>query len=278
MSDQSKQAIAEEKHALSMKFFDYAETPIKEWISAHLQATQQDIFNEEKTEADILSVCAKGKYYRLYYTVFKDDVEEVAKDEYVSDEDIRKAMSMLYDAVRLVFPCVIASMQKYKDKLTDIVPKFNQNNLTYSFNMINQLKLNRALHMKNMQDIQVQMAKINQKLDNINKELNKKTKTPEDIEMLRNGNEIRDNLIITLNDEIKKVNAITEESIKERDAHCETINKELSTSIKLYLIVTKDKPDDDAIMKRLPKFGMEYQDPDEETFIDTLKKEYNVNE
>lgn len=281
MSDRSKQEIEEEKHGLAMKFFDYAEVPIKEWIANYLNVTQEELFGNEKDESDIINIQINNNYHQIYYTIWNTPGQPnsvIPSSEYKKHENLRKAMSIMFDAVRVVFPCVVKAMKKLNSSMENVFPKFSQETLSFSFNMVNHLKIKKDSHTKNILNIYQQVAKVKQRIEQGKVALKVAShKEKEEIEaMLKNGKEILDNLSKSLSTEMMDANAITDAAIAAREDECKAANAIFEKSVKLHMIIDQDVADDDAIMRRLPVFGMAYQDPEEDSFVDKLKKEYGV--
>jgi hypothetical protein len=72
-------------------------------------------------------------------------------------------------------------------------------------------------------------------------------------------------------------NAITLDQIAAQQVICDVTNETLKQAPRLCIVLKKGKHlNEEHIMQRLPEFGLKYQDPDEETLVDKMKKEHNI--
>lgn len=62
-----------ERQQQAMKFFDYAENPIKEWIAEYLNKTVEEVFDLYQNESDVISVEANKKHYLVYLSTSPND-------------------------------------------------------------------------------------------------------------------------------------------------------------------------------------------------------------
>jgi hypothetical protein len=264
--DRTRQETEEEKKAWAMRFFDYAETPIKEWVSSYLEEDMETVFPDYTADSDIISIQEdNGTHYNVYLTPFPTTIKDgtafiVEKNIFNTSEKLKKAASLLFDAVYAVYVPVIKSMVNMRHRMEDIFPKFNDKQMYFEFNMVNKyymLKQQAGQH----------LIKIDEQFDRI-----------KDIHT-QDANEIRTKLA-TLNMEYsEKHNAITKEILDTQEGLCIKENAIFALGTKLYIVLeTNIKPKDDIIMKHLPDFGLKYQDPDEDNYVDRYKKEMGIDE
>jgi hypothetical protein len=55
-----------ERQRQAMKFFDYAENPVKEWIAEYLNKTVEEVFDLYQNESDVISIESNKKHYLVY--------------------------------------------------------------------------------------------------------------------------------------------------------------------------------------------------------------------
>jgi len=263
--NQSRQEIEEEKAQWSMKFFDYAESPIKEWIAAELEETIETIFDDYKDESDVISMEIDKEYYLCYLTHCPVETNNgsafcLTSEELKKHENLQKATSIMFDAVYTVFPPVVKTMTNLFHRMEDVFPKFDEKTMSFSFFMVNKYQIMHDQGFMTLNKIQEQWNRLigvsNEEADSIREKLDQlRTKT------------------------VENINLCTVEKITNQEKICKEANAKYEKSPKLYLVLEKNtKPNEESIMRRLPEFGLKYQDPDEETYIDKLKREQNINE
>jgi hypothetical protein len=264
--DRTLQQTEEEKKAWAMRFFDYAEAPIKEWISSYLEENVETIFPDYSADSDIISIQEdNGTHYNVYLTPFPTIIKDstafvIEKDKFNTSEKLKKAASLLFDAVYAVYVPVLKSMVNMGHRMEDIFPKFNDVQMYFEFNMVNKYYMQKQQACQNLIKIDEQFNRI------------KDIHTQE-------ANEIRTKLASLNMEYSEKNNAITDEMLNTQEELCRKENEIFALGTKLYVVLeTNIKPKDDIIMKHLPDFGLKYQDPDEDNYVDKYKKEMGIDD
>lgn len=297
--DKSKQEALEEKKKWSVKYFDYAESPIKEWIAAHVGESVEVMFDDYNDYSELLSVEIGQEHYTFYLTPFPNNVQDanarnsdaakdtakdtpstpaipatpvilatpaiptafdISKQEFKEKHQLQKAAVMMFEAVYTVFTAVIKSMPRLPAELEDIFPDFNETGMYFIFRKANKAQIEKTNCEKMLCQISEQYERIK---DRVGAE----------------ADELRNKLVKLQKEQLDKRNEITDEMIRKNEEHCNAANASLANGEKLYIVLEKNvKPNDESIMRRLPEFGLKYQDPTEETAVEKFKKEYDVNE
>lgn len=257
------QRISDEEQAnLITKLFNCTETPIKEWISKFINEDVSYVFSDYVDDSDVIGFQENDKHYNAYVVTLDNNTDKQIDDNLLKNsEKTRKACSMLYDGVYQVFAAVIQTCsEEFHGKLKSLRPIFDEKTMSFKLLRINgkasQLQL--AIEQK---------EKISKMLSNPNLTLN-------DDQYNSISNAINNfNSIIT---------TVTPDILNIEELECKEVNVKLNNYDKLYIVVEEsDDVDADNIetsLRRLPVFGLSYQDPDEENYIDKLKKEYDLNE
>jgi hypothetical protein len=315
--DKSKIDIEKEKHEFVMRFFDYAESPIKEWIAAQIGESPTIVFDDYNDESDIFGVMDGNNHYNLYLTPFPTVIDApglssnpvnspglssnpinapglsnpistasaagllsnpistafmIPKRDVETCEDLRKAMSMIHDSVYTVYNPVIKTMSHMNHLMEDMFPIFDEKTMSFSFRMANKYAMEHKKVTDGIKQAEIQLARLNlffERMPNSDAmNQSDKDKYTQALEMKTQLNEI----IEKSNAELEKIKP---EDIIEQDTKCNEVNSR--PSARLYIVGEKNiKSSEESIMKKLPKIATLYQDPDEDTNIDLLKKEYDV--
>lgn len=266
MSDEqpkTRQEEIEEKKKWALKYFDYAEDPIKEWIAAQLEETVDILFDDYKQMSDIISTEIDKVYYTLYLTPFPSELRNgtafnLSKEQFRTMPKLQKAASKMFEAVYTVFPPVIKTMTNMTHRLEDVFPEFDEDLMCFRFRMVNKYEIikNQAIQM---------LDKIRDQFERI------KDKEGEEFE------KISEQLKSLQIEQINKLNGISASDCSAQEEKCGLANESFNKGARLYMVLDVNvKPDDDVIMKRLPDFGLKYQDPDEENYIDRYKREQQI--
>ena len=302
MSNLSKAEILEEQQKWAMKYFDLAETPIKEWIADYLEEDPEVLFEDYKETYDIISTEADGQYYTFYLSTddsTDDNTDELKLDDSTdsnidsnidklklddnTDNDIddntselklndnlpyfnvtkqiiqrslsiKHAIGSLLQSVYTVYPAVSKTMVNLKHRIEGIMPEFVEHDMYFRLKMINIPYAKKQQALQPIPEIQEQLRKI----ENV--------ETPE-------VNKIRQQLSDLYNEQLNKFNSISEQEVSDAEKQCKLENEKLKHGPFLYVHANKNNHlDNDIIYKRLPQFGLRYQDPEDETLIDKLKK------
>jgi len=315
MSNLSKAEILEEQQKWAMKYFDLAETPIKEWIADYLEEDPEVLFEDYKETYDIISTEADGQYYTFYLSTDDstdsnidelklddstddntDNTDELKLDDSTDDNtselklndndtnndtddntselklndnlpyfnvtkqiiqrslSIKHAVGSLLQSVYTVYPAVSKTMVNLKHRIEGIMPEFVEHDMYFRLKMINIPYAKKQQALQPIPEIQEQLRKI----ENV--------ETPE-------VNKIRQQLSDLYNEQLNKFNSISEQEVSDAEKQCKLENEKLKHGPFLYVHANKNNHlDNDIIYKRLPQFGLRYQDPEDETLIDKLKK------
>ena len=263
MNNGSKSSSLEEKKKWAMKYFDYAESTVKEWIADFLEEDPNCLFDEYNEETDVISTKENNKIYTFYLSTTEETKTpnfNITEEELKSSEKIRKAASVMYDSVYTTYGPIVKTMINSGYKMENIFPEFVENGMYFRFSMFNNLEVKKNNATSQLLQIGEQIKKIN-------------GKEGEEFE------KIRSQLVGIQNEQLNIANGILDNDIKNLEKVCIKKNLELKEGPFLYICGGPDiEVKDNVKYKRLPQFGLKYQDPDEETYIDTLKKEYNVND
>jgi hypothetical protein len=275
----------EERKRIITSFFNYAECPIKEWLAEYLCEDVNDVFTDFTDDSDMIGFEVDGKFYNAYLVT--DDCESSSYvDEKLlkSKEQVAKACSKLFDAVKMVMPAVIQTCnEKYAERLKGLFYNFDNDKVAFSLAVINVPEYKKMMAAKQYRMI----LETKGKLQNMYDEYKAAGKfdippNPEDpvdphkvIEQLKNIDE-------TMEKTQKLFDSISADEIQTESVRCESISKTLGTANKLFMVVEEtDETDADVIeegLKRLPDIGPKYEDPDEPTLTEMLKKEYDLRE
>ena len=261
MSENSQQEILEEQKKYAMKFFDYAESPIQKWLALYYNEPVKVLFPDFKDESDLISVEFDGNYYILYITEKKSVGNSFDLTTMEKSNSIKKAASLLFDAVRNTFFPIAKTITNHKEECSLLIPMFDDKTMSFELRAFNRLAMEREQCDKELVQIGVQLKRLGEQ-SNI-KAAHKKQAAQ--LRKQLNEMQIRS---------LEKFNSIPINKVKEMDERCLELNKKLATSQRLYMILGKNaKPTEDTVAKRLPAFGLSYQDPDEDNYIDKLRDE-----
>lgn len=249
-------ASEEEKALLMNKFFDCAEAPIKEWIASFLGVPVTEVFDFEDIN-DVIGFEYQSKYYSAFVVTMGPDSPQLVDKKLLDEsEKAQKACSMLFDAVRQVFMSVVATAsEQYKEKVQCLVPRFDNSKLAFFLFRINY----KAMQLKMAND---QNGKIVKYLNELKEPLDEEKK------------EALTNTVKAIN---KILTTTTKESLDIEEEECNRVNAEIMKHDWLYLAIEQSVGNsDDRItdsLNRLPTFGVRNHNPEEETYIEKLKKE-----
>ncbi len=252
-----------ERAYYAQKFFDYTETPIKEWLAGFVETDVTQIFPDYVDKAEIIAFADKGQHYKAYVVPMPPDTNVLIPSGLLENNpNARKACSILFDAVREVFLAITGSIEDAKHEyLKGFMPYFDETKMAFRLKRVNRKAM------------QLQAANNQRKqLDQFLSANDYKAMTEEQKNLIHEN-------ISKLNEIF---NLITKETMDEEEKLCEESNKKTEVYDRLYMVIEELDPDDSELenesLKRLPNFGLQYQDPEEDTYIDKLKKEYDVNE
>lgn len=267
-SNMSKAEADAETKKWTDKYFDFAESAVKEWIAETFDEDVETLFDDYTSEADVLNVKSGDDLYTLYLTSTPpvSPAFAISKEELLSDLVLQRATSMMYEAVFTVFMPVVGTMSSMQHLVTDIFPTFDEATMSFRLVSMNAPYMKRKQLEKTFDEIKLQ---------------EKRLKSIVAVEMSADTiKELKRKLSVALEANVQQGNEITNEMCKEAQLICDERNKAFETRVKLYVCLEKNKSDIvlDQKLKRMPQFGLKYQDPDEETLIDQFKQEYNIQE
>jgi len=257
------QKISDEEQAeIITKMFNCTESPIKEWIATFLDAEVKYVFTDYVDNSDVIGFQENDKHYNAYVVTLNHDTTSQVNPELLKNsEKTRKACSILYDAVYKVFPSVAPTCSdEYLNMVVGLRPIFDEKTMSFKLFRINgkSAQLQLALEQK---------YKIMELLSKSESELTIDQKAGIDNSLKKIDDIIKNN---------------TKQVLDDDELICNLTNNKLETYDKLYIVVEEcdenNQENMETSMRRLPVFGLSYQDPDEETYIDKLKKEYTINE
>ena len=74
--EKTRQEALEEKKKWSIKYFDYAESAIKEWIALELEESVELLFDDYNDESDFISINVADDNYTFYLTPFPNELTD----------------------------------------------------------------------------------------------------------------------------------------------------------------------------------------------------------
>lgn len=267
MENMSKAEAAAEQKKWATKHFDFAENPVKEWIAETFGEDVDTLFDDYNEDADVLNVKSGDDSYTLYLTTTPttSTAYTISRQQLQSDEILQRATSMMYDAVFTVFMPIVNTMTNMKHLVEDIFPRFEESTMSFKMLSVNGPYMHRKQLEQTLKEINTQTLRLKSIVT-----------TDENIDEIK---KLQNKLQIALESNTEKFNSITDEECKNAQLVCDERNKTFATSTRLYVCIEKNKKDIvlEQKLKRLPQFGLKYQDPDEDTYVDRFKKEHNIN-
>ncbi len=260
----NKADAAAEKAAYTDKFFSCAESIIQEWVADYLQKPIRELFNDYQDESDVIGFMYNKKHYSAYLVTMPYGTESLI-DKHVldADEKAKKACSMLYDAVREVFMAVTGSLAESKsysqteiNNIRSLMPVFTESTMSFHIVRVNRKAM--QLQAANMQRIQLLNFLQNAPTEGVTEEQ-------------------KDAIQKSLDELSKILTDNTKEVLDAEEMVCKEINEKNKTGNMLHIVLEESDLNDieslNQSMKRLPMFGLQFQDPDEENYIEKLKRE-----
>jgi hypothetical protein len=233
--------------------FDYAEAPIKEWLANVFEKPLMDVFPDYKKHRESIGISSNNNSFVLYFSSVTDDRRYLFTHHDTRDDSVKKAIDIMFNALYPVYTSVVCSSE-LNEKLIGVYPYFDETTMTFSLRAVNQYTIMRSQCKNALEQCVKKMALAEPNSDYYNQ------------------------LIEARNKVLEGMSLCTDELINKRDAELVQINNEYSLMPKLHLIVIKNCLDEDEVGRRLPTFGLEFQDPDEDNYIDMLKKEQDIVE
>jgi hypothetical protein len=261
-----------EKKRWTEKYFDYAEAPIKEWIAEVFEEDVVDLFDDYSNNSDILNVNPSDhnnkNVYTFYLTPFpvSQPAFNLTKKELLADKDLKRASSMMYEAVYTAYMPIASTMSDKKHLIEDAFPRFDESTMSFILMAMNGPFLKRQKLEKALLEVAEQFKRLKCVPD-----------SDASAEMVADLEAKLDTVRVETEAELIK---LTDDVCRKAQIECDNRNKKFVESSRLYVCVECNKQDisvDDKL-RHMPQFGLKYQDPDEENYIDKLKDEYGVNE
>lgn len=261
MENNSRAEALEEEKRWELKFFDYAENPIKEWIAKYLEETTETIFDDYKEESDVIGVEENGDHYILYLTSSPTNLKNgsayaINLEDLKNMPNVARASKLLFDSVCKTYGAIVQSMSNLGQKMEDVFPKFVSPEMYFKFMYINREKMEREKAQYVLSQIEMQLVRIR------------------DVDS-EDANKLKEKLVSLQDETIEKLNKYTEEEVSRKEKLCTEVNEKLDGCAKLYMVAEKneDMRDEDEIMKRMPEIGRRYEDPDDEPMFDKIQRE-----
>ena len=275
-----KIAEEEEKNKIMDKIFACAMAPVAEWIAGWLDIEPQKLLPDYNDYADKLAfnvnVNGESKSCLGYLEVLPCDTNRQWSEEFLKEEDSKKAASMLLDGAVMIWKTLFANIndadKDIREELFGIWPEFDQTKMCFKIAPVNRVKIRWHMATEQIKKINEENARLTQIVLKAEQEKN--------IELI---NKILEE-IGKLEELEKKANAIldgcTEETNKAEEERIASVKEEMNQYDYLYLVCEYlDELSDDErfeeALERLPALSVQYKDPDEENEIDKLKKEIN---
>lgn len=251
-----------EEHALESKqiddkLFGCLEAPIQEWLADYLKCSPSEAFEDYNDDVDVIGFQENKLHYNTYaVTLSYNEPKHVDEELLKSSEKARKTCSMLFDGVYKVFPAVLQSVNaKYKEKIAAMRPIFDESTMSFKLVRIN----------SNCERLQLGLEQI-KKIDAVLADPNQKIK-----------DEDREQLICNLESLKQIVKEFNKQLLDDEEKVCVEENDNLKHFDKLYMVIEQVDPNDmsnlEESMKRLPVFGIPFEDPDDGDFIEQLRDE-----
>lgn len=248
----------EERNKFINKYFDCAESVIKEWIAEYIGKPVNEVFDDYKDDSDVVGFIHDNIQYDAYLVTLEPGNKSFVDRKLLdTSEDARKSCSLLCDAVNEVFKAVVSTM-KDRSWSTNLRIVFSEELMAFQFKHCNSVEMKFRYALFHYE----KMCKFMEE-----------NKLPEDRQKTCNEKMT----------ELQKIlDTTTEEDIRKCDEEIKRLDEEKKSMSYLHLVIetVEDCIEEhtEAIFKRLPDVGIKYMDPDKESFIDKLKKEYNIKE
>ena len=278
------QASAEvERKKIIDKLFLCSETPIKEWIADYINEPVTKVFPDYNAVDDVIGFCInegtdKQTYYTASLVYMEPDQPAYVSKELLKHEEVKKSVSMLYDAVRIVIPGVAATSEPPYNLLTNNLNcEFLNDNLAFRLVKENAYKKEYITIQQQLSYVMYIMDQANVKIDELNKLLNDSQTNPDDYsELQKNINDIDTDMLEKekiCKELYEKLKTIPKEKIQIEDEKCAAENIQLNNYNWMYIVVdVADAEESEYGLSRLPVLASTFIDPDEESLCEKLKK------
>jgi hypothetical protein len=252
---------AAQKTAFIEKYFSCAESPIQEWLATYVKKQPIELFPDYTGNADVVGFIHNNQQYTSYLVPMPWGTESLVDAELLkSSEKARKACSMLYDSVKEIFVAITGSFNENNPKTEEadlfksLIPMFDNDKMAFHLSRVNW----KALQLKTAHLQREQIQNYIQQNKHI---------TDEQMTAIQQSVTNIEHVFADINDDV----------LDEYEEKCKDTNEKIKLYDWLHIVVEPSDPNDsdtlNSSMERLPMFGLPYQDPEEETFIETLKKD-----
>jgi len=151
------------------ELFNYSEEPIKKWISAITGIEYDKLYSEAPCETKgIVVTSLDNKKYNVFLSNSKNPGFCLTKDEFEDDENLRRAVSLLYESVYttyvLIAKCIEydwGSSDNSEYNPTQIMPFFDQDTFRFSPSFVNKLGLERNNIFKKLKEVELKILNKN---------------------------------------------------------------------------------------------------------------------
>ena len=238
-------------------YFDYAEQPIKQMLSKYM-LDKHGLECTVDSEYDVLGFEYANKSYKMYLSLDGTEVLKMSNNELETIPKVQEAAVILYNAMQTVFMPVLNTIyngdsQEVKDDIGYLTLQFNEVDDYFYLQKINRLAMEQQQISNMIFDIQTELDKHGTNHPNYDKLSNYK------LELITKYNRISSDKVNHVNNVVNEFN-----------------NNVENQKYRVYLCLSQAAEQGDLAMKRLPTFGLPFQDPDEETELDRFKKENNI--
>jgi hypothetical protein len=286
----------------NLKYFDYAELPIKKWISSYLDKQLNEIFDDiNEDQYDVILFNHNNKQWCVDFEIENSNCKAMIDSNYWEEEKCEKlnnSVKIMLEAIQFVYYPIINTMQNYKKNMQNIIPKFDPETLSFYFHAICLEKIQYDNIMNNINYLLFVKNNHNNMINNLNNTNKNQEKKLDTID--ENSNELTNlnntNNTNNLNNNEKKIdiNKIKQElekidielkknfillesydndKIKERENEIDQFNKNLIDKKRLYINIYEIlEIEEELKLKRLPEISTPFHFTDEESLVDQLKK------
>lgn len=306
----------QERKQQVIRFFDYAENPIKEWIGKQLQRDPAQIFDKYSSESDVISINVAGEQYLVYLSTDPTLVEYMKKqrqpnqnntehaaelpdiksytafvlpEQPINNQDqndyfkLYRACSTMQDAVYSVYPFIVKTLFQ-TTPVSDVDKSPAESKVENPFDDViplydEQDKCFRFIMINRHHYLKEQAS---YQVIECSKQLARIAegiKHPQfNPENLPKLEENKQKLLKLREEQILKHNNISQEMIDAQQLICNETNKKFGDN-KLYITLDHNRiSNEDQMMKRLPNLGDKFEDLDDDDLIDKFKKEMGVTD
>lgn len=270
------------------KHFDYADTPIKEWIAAVLDEDINHLFTDfrDTCYTECLDVKDEsGTMYMFYYTVYPDDETTFVLDpETINDSAVlSRAMRIMFDAIYTVFMPVVKTMSNMSHRMENMFPLFDATTHTFRLVCINSEERKKTVLYDTMRNVFNQSAQLKKNVEILTAQYKQAVDDGQEDDAaaykakLNEAHELAQRLQNVVKEVEQKLDEIPDSLVQRETQRVEQINQSLVDAPRLYLCCERNLSgvDMEKCMQELPEIGLKFQDPDQENYIDRIKKQYS---